>query len=304
MKTSIVTGPTGGIGTALLKVLASHGVETYAICRPHSKRIAHIEKNPLVHIVECDIANYASLGGQGLQAEVFFHFAWEKTTIHGRDDLDCQLKNVGYALDAVRLAQACGCKAFIGAGSQAEYGVASEPLNGNTPVRPESGYGIAKYAAGKFTRNLCAQLKIRHSWARILSTYGVNDGEVSLISYLIRTLREGKIPELTPCGQIWDYLNCEDAAKAFYAIGERGKDGKTYCLGTGRPRPLKEYVLDVRDCIDPRREIRFGAIPYYPHQPMYLAADIRELTEDTGWKPEKTFKEGIREILESLENVR
>lgn len=304
MKTAIVTGPTGGIGTALLKVLASHEVETCAICRPGSKRIAHIEKNPFVRIVECDIADYASLTDKGIKAEVFFHFAWEKTTIHGRDDLDCQLKNVGYSLDAVRLAAACGCKAFIGAGSQAEYGVVKEALNGATPVWPESGYGIAKYAAGKFTRNLCAQLQIRHSWARILSTYGVNDGEVSLISYLIRTLREGNVPELTLCGQIWDYLSCEDAAKAFYAIGEKGKDGKTYCLGTGNPRPLKEYVLDVRDCVDKSAEIRFGAIPYYPHQPMYLAADIRELTEDTGWKPEKPFKKGIEEILQSLENVR
>jgi len=301
MRTAIITGPTGGIGTALLKVLASRGVETYAVCRPSSKRIAHIAPDPRIHIVECDISEYASLQGKLPEADVFFHFAWEKTTIHGRDDLDCQLKNVGYSLDAVRLAQACGCKAFVGAGSQAEYGVVKEPLNGNTPVWPESGYGIAKYAAGKLTRNLCAQTGIRHCWARILSTYGVNDGEVSLISYLIRTLREGGTPELTPCGQIWDYLNCEDAAKAFYAIGKSGKDGKTYCLGSGEPRSLKEYVSDVRDCIAPDSEIRFGAIGYYPHQPMFLAADIRELTEDTGWKPEKPFKDGIREILRGLE---
>ena len=48
-------------------------------------------------------------------------------------------------------------------------------------------------------------------------------------------------------------------------------------------------------------EIRFGAIPYYPHQPMYLAADIRELTADTGWKPEKPFREGIAEIVRAAE---
>lgn len=301
MKRAILTGPTGGIGTALLKVLSARGVETYAVCRPGSPRIAHIPPDPLIHVVECDISEYASLAGRLPEADVFFHFGWEKTTVQGRDDLDCQLNNVKYSLDAVRLAKACGCEGFVGAGSQAEYGVARTPLAGDTPVFPESGYGIAKYAAGRFTRNLCAQLGIRHCWVRIVSTYGVNDGESSLISYLVRTLRRGGVPELTPCGQVWDYLNCEDAAKAFFAVGERGKDGKTYPLGSGAPRPLKEYVEELRDCVSPGAEIRFGAIPYYPHQPMYLAADIRELTADTGWKPEKPFREGIAEIVRAAE---
>ena len=34
---------------------------------------------------------------------------------------------------------------------------------------------------------------------------------------------------------------------------------------------------------------------------MYLAADIRELTADTGWKPEKPFREGIAEIVRAAE---
>ena len=38
MKRAILTGPTGGIGTALLKVLSARGVETYAVCRPGSPR--------------------------------------------------------------------------------------------------------------------------------------------------------------------------------------------------------------------------------------------------------------------------
>jgi nucleoside-diphosphate-sugar epimerase len=35
----------------------------------------------------------------------------------------------------------------------------------------------------------------------------------------------------------------------------------------------------------------------YPHQPMYLCADISELTSDTGWKLEISFEEGVRRIL-------
>ena len=54
------------------------------------------------------------------------------------------------------------------------------------------------------------------------------------------------------------------------------------------------YDVKVGDVI----EIRFGAKPYYPHQPMYLVADIGELTADTGFVPEIPFADGIRKILE------
>lgn len=293
----ILTGPTGAIGTALIDSLTGAGVEVYAICRPASARASRLQGNPLVTVVERDISDYASLVGELPETDVFYHFAWEKTTVGGRDDVDCQLKNVAYALDAARLAKACGCKAFVGAGSQAEYGVTDVPLNGKTPAFPESGYGIAKYTAGRLTRLLCGQLGIRHNWVRILSVYGKNDSENTLISYLVRSFQAGEIPKLTKCEQVWDYLNASDAGEAFRAIGERGKDGKIYVLGSGSPRPLREYVEEVRDCVAPTLEIGFGEKEYYPHQPMLLAADIRELTEDTGWKPKKTFREGIREIL-------
>lgn len=299
LKKVIVTGPTGAIGTALLELLSRRGVKVCAICRPGSPGIEKIRGLNEVRIVECDLSGYASLAGSLPAADVFFHLAWKKTTVSGRDDLDTQLDNVRYSLEAARLAEKCGCKVFVGAGSQAEYGIVQEPLGEKTPVFPESGYGIAKYAAGRLTANFCARAAIRHCWVRVVSVYGPNDGETSLISYLFRALLEGETPRLTPCEQVWDYLYSKDAAKAFLAVAECGKDGRTYCLGSGRPRPLREYVEELRDCVAPGAQLCFGAIPYYPHQPMYLAANIRQLTEDTGWKPEKSFREGISEILRS-----
>jgi UDP-glucose 4-epimerase len=52
----------------------------------------------------------------------------------------------------------------------------------------------------------------------------------------------------------------------------------------------------MRDIIAPDIALQFGKKEYYPHQPMYLCADISELTNDTGWKPEVSFDEGIKKI--------
>ena len=45
-------------------------------------------------------------------------------------------------------------------------------------------------------------------------------------------------------------------------------------------------------------DIGFGEVDYYPGQVMYLCADISELTEDTGFVPEYSFEEGIKETVE------
>ena len=159
---------------------------------------------------------------------------------------------------------------------------------------------MAKYAAGRLCGIYCDNNNLEFNWTRILSTYGKNDSSGTLIRYLIDTLRDGKAPQLTKCEQIWDYLYSKDCARALIAIGEKGINGKTYCVGSGLARPLKEYVEDIRSVVNPASPIDYGAIDYYPDQPMMLCTDISELTEDTGFVPQTTFVDGIKQIIASL----
>ncbi len=292
MKRILITGATGMIGSAIVREALKQGYDITCIVRKDSNRIKNIPQDFRVHIVNCDISDYKTLELGGT-FDVLIHLAWDKTSVGGRDDVDCQLKNIEYTLDAVRLAKLCGCSVFIGAGSQAEYGVQTVPLTPDLPVKPESGYGIAKYTAGKLSALLCKQLGIRFNWLRILSVYGPNDGENTLISYCVRELKAGRSPEFTKCEQIWDYLHCDDAARAFLAVAEKGMDGKFYPLGSGHGRKLKDYLIDLQQQIAPAVPLLFGKKEYYPHQPMYLVADVSELEKDTGWKPEIGFAKGI-----------
>lgn len=293
----ILTGATGMIGSTIIREALRQNHTVTAIVRRSSERKSNLPTGNSLRIVECNIDEYQKLELEE-NADVFIHLAWSNPAGAGRDDVDVQLKNIQYTLDAVRLAKKCGCKAFIGAGSQAEYGVQKVPLASDLPVKCESGYGIAKFTAGKLSAMLCKQLGLRFNWFRILSVYGKNEREYTLISYVIRELKECRSPELTPCEQIWDYLNCDDAARAFLAVAEKGVDGKFYPLGSGKGRKLSEYITDIQKIVNPSVPLLFGKKPYYPHQPMYLVADVSELTKDTGWKPEVEFGEGIRLLSE------
>lgn len=291
-----ITGPTGAIGSELAELELEAGNEVIAVVRPGSKNIKNLPVSDKLTVIEADISDYASLKGKA-ECDEFFHLAWAETFGAERDNVDTQIDNIRYSADAVRLAADWGAEVFVGTGSQAEYGPCDEKLNGSTPVNPESGYGIAKYAAGKMCRLLCGQLNIRFEWARVISCFGDRDADHTLIKYLINALLAGETPELTDCDQIWDYVYAKDCAAALAAIAERGKDGKTYCIGSGKPRRLRDYVTALRDIVSPGAELKFGAKPYYPHQPMMLAGDISELTEDTGFVPRYSFEEGIKNVV-------
>lgn len=299
MKRIVITGPTGAIGIALINECIAQGIEVYALCRKNSKRINRIPQNDLVHIVECDLADMKNFSATDiLPCDVFYHFGWAATIGDGRNDMPLQLKNVEYTLDAVELAEILGCKAFIGAGSQAEYGRFEGKLNASVPTFPENGYGMAKLCAGQMSRVECQKRNIRHVWTRILSVYGPYDGELTMITGTIRKLLNGEIPKLTKGEQQWDYLYSQDAAKALLLLGDNGVDGKIYCVGSGKAQPLLKYIETMRDAINPEAKLGVGEVPYGPKQVMYLCADIDELKKDTGFEPQISFEDGIRKTID------
>lgn len=294
----IISGATGAIGTALIKECLSHDDDVLVLVRSESKRKNQIQINPHIEIKECGMEDFSIIKNDtGKQYDVFYHFAWEGTAGQGRNDMYLQNRNIKYALDAVKVAKRFGCRTFIGAGSQAEYGRFEGKLCAETPTFPEMGYGYAKLCAGQMTRDYAHQQGLSHIWVRILSVYGPNDGAQSMVMSTIDTLKKGAIPQLTKGEQMWDYLYSGDAAAAFRLLGENGKDGKIYVLGSGSVRPLKDYIIDIRDVVSPYAELALGAIPYNEKQVMYLCADISELSNDTGWMPQTKFRDGIAAIL-------
>lgn len=301
MKRVVISGATGAVGIALINEMISHEIKVLILTHKGSKRNEFIPKHPLVSTMDCSLEDmqYTYANSSDEEYDAFYHLAWAGTTGNDRNDMYLQNQNVKYALDAVELAHRMHCKVFIGTGSQAEYGRFEGKLTETTPTFPENGYGIAKLCAGQMTRERAHQLGMRQIWARILSVYGPYDGKQSMIMSSINKLLKGERASFTKGEQMWDYLYSKDAARALYLLGQRELDG-VYCLGSGNARPLKEYIMEMRNQISPDSEVGIGDIPYAVGQVMYLCADISKLQKDTGFEVAYGFKQGIREILENM----
>lgn len=299
MQHVIVTGATGMVGAAMIEQMVLDGIKVTAIIRPGSKKLKNIIKNQLIDVVECDITELSSLSDKlDKSYDTFYHFAWDGTYGDSRDNVRLQEANIRYTLDAVELAANLGCKAFIGAGSQAEFGFAEGELSDKLPKNPITGYGIAKYTSGKLSAVMCEKMGMRQSWGRIVSTYGPGDNSYTMVMSSIIGMMKGERLSFTKGNQVWDYVYGGDCSKAFYLIGKYGKHGKAYTIGSGKSRLLREYIEDIRDVVNPQIEIGIGEREYYPNQVMHLTADIEELVKDTGFIPEVDFKEGIQRTVE------
>lgn len=305
IKKAVITGPTGAVGMALVEYLVKQETEVLAVVRPDSGRKNRLEQfqGRFLKVAECDLGHLDEIRPEeyGNDYDILFHFAWEATIGDGRNDMYLQSRNIVHTLDSAHLAKRLGCHTFVGAGSQAEYGRVEEKIAADTPVHPDNGYGMAKLCAGMMSRAECCKLSIKHVWVRILSVYGPYDGERTMIISGIRAMLRGDRPSFSKGEQLWDYLYSKDAARAVFLAGVKGRDGAVYPLGSGRVRPLHDYIEFMRKAVaeisGKTAEAGVGELPYREQQVMYLCADIRKLAEDTGFAPEVSFEDGIEETV-------
>ena len=106
IRSAVVTGPTGAVGTALCQRLLQEGIEVYAVVRPGSPRVSQLPEDKRLRVVACDADELRALAGvmTGVHADVFYHLAWAHTAGAGRNDMPSQVQNIQNTLDAVHAA--------------------------------------------------------------------------------------------------------------------------------------------------------------------------------------------------------
>jgi len=298
---AIITGATGAIGIALSKLLSDKNISVLAVIRKNSSRKKYIEGLPNVEILECNLSDFDKMEADSfVKYDVIFDLAWEGSDQESRQNPDIQKKNIEYIPAIIEFAKKLGCKTFVGAGSQAEYGRVNGKINEDYLLNPVSEYGKAKMQAENISRRICENSAIRYVWPRIFSVYGPGMGMDSLITYSISEFRKDVSPKMTKGEQLWDFMYAEDAALALYLLAANESAKGVYCIASGEGRSIKEYTSIIRDVVNPKVELHFGDIPYQENQVMELVGDISKLKRETGFEPSVPFDIGIKRMAEWL----
>lgn len=298
MNRVIVTGGTGFIGSWLTEKLIDEGIEVILLVRNPEKATRNQKmRHPLVKLVQYDSEEYKKLCEDNNEIDVFYHLAWEGVSAKLKNDCELQLNNIGFSLKMLELAHALKAKRFIATGTVAEYAFSENILDVNERQTPNDMYAAAKVAAHYMLETRARNLAIPFNWVVIPSTFGEGRREDNIITYTIISLLKGQRPQYGNLMQMWDFLYVKEVARALCLIAEKGKAGITYGIGSGVFKPLKSYIMQIRDIINPEQELGIGEIPSLSAQTFSSCVSIYDITRDTGFVPEITFEEGIRRTI-------
>lgn len=301
MNKVIVTGGTGFIGFRLIKELLEHSIEVIALVRDSSDLIQFksLARKEHLRIIQYFSSEFQALN-ETEEIDVFYHLAWAGVTSAQKNDIQIQLENINFSIKMLEYAKRIGVKRFIGTGTVAEYAFSEKVIEANCVRQtPNDIYAAAKTSTYYILGTYARMLEIPFNWVVLSSTFGEGRRNDNIITYTIIMLLHGEKPQYGELTQMWDFIYVGEAVRALCLIGEKGHFEKTYGIGSGDYRQLKDFIFEIRDIINPDLELGIGMLPSLSGRALSSCVNIYELVKDTGFKPMVTFEEGIRRTIPS-----
>lgn len=299
MEYVIVTGANGFIGKTLVNALLEKGYHVVALDIRFDDVLANDERVTCVNVMNKEVAALAEeIPYQ--EYRCFFHLAWAGTSGPARADYVVQLNNVKLACDYIKLCGEIGCKRVVYASSINEMET-YEYLQSDD-IEPAGGYiyGTGKLAAHLMGETVAKLNGIEFIPVIITNIYGVGEKSARMIYTSINKLVHKEHCSFTAGYQTYDFIYITDAINSIIAVAEKGKAFNRYYIGSGEPKPLREFLLEMRDIVDPEAELGLGDLPFKGVDISYSQFDLKKVERDTGYQNEVSFAEGIRMTAEYI----
>lgn len=311
-KNVLVTGGVGFIGSNCAIRLTELGANVTVVdsmvpdCGGNLFNISPIKDR--VSISFTDIGDGSSISQLVQGQDYIFNFAGHVSHIDSMHnplkDLDSNAKAHITLLEVVRKSNPETKVIYLG--TRQVYGkVQYLPVNENHPVCPTDINGINKLAGEWYHIMYYNVYGLRAVSLRLTNTYGprqlIRHSKQGFVGWFVNRIITGN--EITIFGdgmQERDFTYVDDVIEAslLCALNEES-NGKIYNIGGTEHISLKEFVdllIEVnkggRSTLvpfpDEKKKIDIGS--YY--------ADYSKITQEIGWKPKTSLKEGLRKTLE------
>jgi len=285
MKSAIVTGADGFIGTHLVRLLCEKGVDVTALCLPDSSTSNRLPEDvSVVHKM-----------GQLPQADAFFHLAWASPSGAGRADAGVQARNITLTIDAIKAAKECGAK-FIGLGTIYER-FAKNVMESGQFSNPNF-YILSKHFASEMSSQFAYQNDMQYVWCQICHPIGRFIKREQLMAYVVSGLLGGKPPALGSASTYFDIIAVEDVALALYLIAECDNARRGYFIGSGTPLVLRDYLEKVRGVLGVEAPLLYNQRAEDGLSFSKEWFNIGDLCDDTGFCPGVSFENAVENVKE------
>jgi nucleoside-diphosphate-sugar epimerase len=288
MKTFVLTGIAGFVGSGLAKTLVQSGHRVVGIKRRLSDtgRLNGIHKHITLYDVEG--LNFESVLRELAPVEAIVHAA----TCYGRRHEGFSEILASNTVFPLHLLEAATCSNDFG-----RFVNIDTVLEGST-----NAYALSKkqfLAWGKYLSQVKGTSFIN---VRMEHIFGPLDNKNSFASQIIRSCLTGCPVDLTLGEQRRDFIYIDDAVEALRLLVEpcrRLREGfiEVSC-GSGESISIRAFVETIHKMTNSRSILRFGVMPYRKEEVMESKADVTFLKE-LGWRGATKLEEGIARTIES-----
>ena len=321
-KIALITGITGQDGSYLAELLLSKGYEVHGIVRRVALedethrlwRIKEILKDVTLHAGSLE--SYATLFNiiLKIKPEEVYHLAAQSYVGYSFEDefstFNMNINGTHYILSALKEFAANKVKFYFAASSEM-FGKAKEvPQNEETPFNPRSAYGISKVTGYQLVKNYREAYKLHASNGILFNHESPRRGfefVTRKISYSVARIKKGLLKKIK-LGNInskRDWGHAKDYVNAMWLMLQQKNPGD-YVVGTGKQYTVEDFAkkafkhvgLNYKDYIVIDQNL------IRPAEVDTLLADYTKAKKVLKWKPEVTFDDLVKNMVESdLENV-
>lgn len=284
-KKILLTGGTGFLGSALLKLLAkSNDITVLKRTTSRPDRIRHLLGCRNINWINIDEVDLKTLFSDN-EYDVIIHCA----TNYGRGKtniLDIVAANLMLPLTLLQLGIAHRTKVFINTDTIIDKRVNDYSLSKKQFLE------WLQNASGKIQ---CVNLALEHF-------YGPYDDESKFTTMIFRKLmRNAPSIDLTPGEQKRHFIYVDDVVQAFACVLEHldviNSGFTSYEVSSERSISIRDFVKLAKSISgNTATLLNFGAVPYRENELMDSCTDISAL-KALGWEPKITLEDGIRKTM-------
>jgi len=289
-KTVLVTGGAGFIGSHLCEGLLAKGYRVRVLDSLIYGRREWVPAN--AEFLEGDIRDIATCIKAVEGVDGVFHCAAMSRSGPSQELIDvCTQSNIVGTQNMLLAARDADVKRFIYSGSSTYYGNRPPPHRESDPADLLNIYGLTKSVGEQYS----LMFDLPAIVLRYFNVYGPRQPETGayalVLGIFLRRWADGQTLEIHGDGsQRRDFVHVRDVVRANIAAYESDLRGEVFNVGSGSNISVKELA----DMISPDQrhiEARKG-------DSVATLANISKIRAALGWKPEVSFVEGLKELME------
>ena len=307
MKKALIIGAGGFVGSYLIDCLHEEfNMEVYAT-KLQGTEFSH----PFATVRELDIMSKEDIVEllYDIRPDYIFHLAAQSSVSVAWKNpmltIDVNIKGSVNVMEAVR--ELFYKPRILVIGSGEEYGhikAGDTPISEDTILRPGNIYAATKACQNMIGSIYAQAYDMELMLVRSFNHMGPGQAPLFVVSDFCKQVAEIELGLKEPVIRVGnlsakrDFTDVRDVVRAYAMLIQKGMAGETYNVGSGKAMEIRKILDLIVGMSSAKISVEVDPNKIRPVDVPIIEADISKIHDVTGWKPEISIEQTIRETLD------